>query len=107
MEPIQVITSVERRRRYSDEEKIRILDEAKNMGSSLVSIARRYGISPSLLHLWRKKFTVPEQAFLSVNVPSAIEKKVILLRIGSDIILELPKDIDPKALGAVLRELRR
>lgn len=45
-----------RRRRWSEDEKLRIVAESFN-GPRLVSAtARRYGISPSLLYTWRRAF---------------------------------------------------
>ena len=45
-----------RRRRWSEDEKLRIVAESFN-GPRLVSAtARRFGISPSLLYTWRRAF---------------------------------------------------
>jgi transposase len=45
-----------RRRRWSEDEKLRIVAESFN-GPRLVSAtARRHGISPSLLYTWRRAF---------------------------------------------------
>ena len=45
-----------RRRRWSEDEKLRIVGESLR-GSRLVSAtARRHGISPSLLYTWRRAF---------------------------------------------------
>ena len=45
-----------RRRRWSEDEKLRIVAESFS-GPRLVSAtARRYGISPSLLYTWRRAF---------------------------------------------------
>src|SRR5665213_1597091 len=47
-----------RRRRWSEDEKLRIVVESLN-GPRLVSAtARRYGISPGLLYTWRRAFRV-------------------------------------------------
>src|ERR1700737_368611 len=43
-----------RRRTFNPEEKRRILDEAAAPGSSVSEVARRYGVSPSLLFRWRR-----------------------------------------------------
>src|SRR5260370_22157896 len=42
------------RRRYSAEEKLRLLTEAEAPGSSISVVARKYGIGPSLLFRWRR-----------------------------------------------------
>ena len=49
MERIEVITSVQRRRRYSGQEKAQFVAMTMQPGSSVPSVARQYGISPSLL----------------------------------------------------------
>ena len=47
-----------RRRRWSEDEKLRIVAESLS-GPRLVSAtARRYGISPGLLYTWRRAFRV-------------------------------------------------
>ena len=43
-----------RRRRFSAADKKRMLDEATVPGESVSTVARKYGISPSLLFRWRK-----------------------------------------------------
>jgi transposase len=45
---------VGRRRRFSAEEKRALLEEAERPGNSISSVARRHGLSPSLLFRWRR-----------------------------------------------------
>lgn len=54
MGAIEVITSVQRRRRWSAEEKRAILEEAEQTGNSLSAVARKYGVNPNQLFHWRK-----------------------------------------------------
>ena len=54
MERIEVITSVQRRRRYTGQEKARFVAMTMQLGSSVSAIARQYGITPSLLFKWKK-----------------------------------------------------
>jgi transposase len=53
-ERIEVITGVQRRRRWSLDEKIRAVDESSIPGMTVSFVARKYGISPSQLFRWRK-----------------------------------------------------
>lgn len=53
-ERIEVVTSVQRRRRWSLDEKIRAVEESSIPGMTVSFVARKYGISPSLLFRWRK-----------------------------------------------------
>jgi transposase len=52
---VEVITSVQRRRRWSTAEKVRLVEEAMQPGSSVSFVARRYGLSPSLLFTWKRR----------------------------------------------------
>ena len=47
--PGETLTGVQRRRRWSTAEKIRLVEESQQPGSSVSCVARRYGLSPSLL----------------------------------------------------------
>ncbi len=51
---MEVITRVERRRRYSDEERAAVLAQCDAPGATVVGVSRRLGISASLIHGWRK-----------------------------------------------------
>lgn len=42
-----------RKRRFTPEEKQRLLQEASAPGETISSVARRYGVSPSLMFRWR------------------------------------------------------
>jgi transposase-like protein len=52
-ELIEIITGVERRRRWSAAEKLRIVAETEQPGAGIAEIARRYEISRGLLWNWR------------------------------------------------------
>ena len=53
MSEVEVL-AVQRRRRYSAEEKQRMVQETYQPGMTLSHVARANGISPSLLFRWRK-----------------------------------------------------
>ena len=50
---LEVITSVQRRRRWSAEEKQRIVAESTRPGRTASQVARAHGIAPSQLFTWR------------------------------------------------------
>lgn len=52
---MEIITGVERRRRWSAAEKLRIVAEAEQPGAGIAEIARRYEISRGLLWNWRSR----------------------------------------------------
>lgn len=54
MGTVEVITSVQRRRRWTAEEKRALLEEADQPDSSISAVGRKYGISPSQLFTWRR-----------------------------------------------------
>ncbi len=50
---MEIITGVERRRRWRDEEKLRILAELDEPGVRFSDVARRHDVSRGLLWQWR------------------------------------------------------
>ena len=52
---VEIITGLERRRRWSDEEKLRLVAEACRPGNSVSQVARQRGISASQLFGWRRQ----------------------------------------------------
>ena len=52
---VEVITSVQRRRRWPIAEKIRLVEETMQPGMSVSYVARRAGVAPSLLFNWRRR----------------------------------------------------
>jgi transposase len=51
---IEIITGHERRRRYSAEHKLRLVEETLQPGVTVSAVARLHGVSPSLLFKWRQ-----------------------------------------------------
>ena len=70
MSPIEVITSVQRRRRWSPEEKRAILGEGEQLGNSLSAVARKYGVNPNQLFHWRK--LMREGALIAVGADDQV-----------------------------------
>ena len=52
---LEMISGVERRRRWSDADKLRIVAEADEAGATVAEVARRHEISRSILWAWRKQ----------------------------------------------------
>ena len=52
---MEIITGVERRRRWRLEDKLRILAEAEQPGMSFSEVARRHDVSRGLLQTWRRR----------------------------------------------------
>jgi transposase len=54
---IEVITGSARRRRWTTEQKLRIIEESYLPGASVSEVARRHGVAANLLFRWRKLLT--------------------------------------------------
>lgn len=52
---VEVITSTERRRSYTDAERAAILAECAEPDAVIAAVARRYGIAESVIYGWRSK----------------------------------------------------
>lgn len=52
---VDLLQRAERRRRWSFEEKARIVEASFEAGVSVCSVARRYGIAHELLFTWRRQ----------------------------------------------------
>ena len=64
---VEVITSVQRRRRWSAAEKLRLVEEAMQPGSSVSIVARQAGVAPSQLFGWRKRMLEGGQAAIQAD----------------------------------------
>lgn len=53
-EKVEVITSVQRRRRWNAAEKMRMVEESREPGASVSLVARRHGVNPNQLFTWRR-----------------------------------------------------
>lgn len=51
---IEVITGTARRRHWSTEQKLRIIEESFEPGETVSSVARRHSVAPNLLFRWRR-----------------------------------------------------
>jgi transposase len=68
---IEVITSVQRRRRWSAAEKERLIAASLEPGSSVSAVAREAGIHPSQLYGWRRQLCLrrePAAGFAAVRI---------------------------------------
>ena len=48
------VLGTERRRRWSFEDKVRIVDETMQPGVTVTEVARRHGLAPSVVFTWRR-----------------------------------------------------
>ena len=74
---MEIITGVERRRRWRLEDKLRMLAELDEPGMPVAAVARRHEISRGLLHDWRRQFRkgvlteLPQLQFVPLEIVAA------------------------------------
>ena len=101
--PVEVITSVQRRRRWTTEEKVRIVEETYLPGNTVSLVARRHGIAANQLFTWRRLM-----AQGALTAASAGEEVVPAseLRAAQQQIRELQRLLGKKTLeNEILREV--
>jgi len=54
MSPVEVITSLQRRRRWTAQQKKAMVEEAEQPGNSISSVARKYEVNPNQRFKWRR-----------------------------------------------------
>jgi transposase len=111
-----------RRRRWTDDEKLKIVLESMQAPRAISSTARRYGISRSLLLNWRRSFcrepegaAGPRSGFVPAMVvvdpmPSASATPTsghMVIEIGKDRRVIVDAGVDSAALARVLAILER
>jgi transposase len=67
---VEIITGPERRRRWSEEEKLQLVEEACRPGHSVSQVARAHGINASQLFAWRRQALA--KGLVSDNRPEPI-----------------------------------
>lgn len=53
MSEVEILTRVERRRKWTEEEKVALLAEVESAGGKVRAVARRHGMAESVLYNWR------------------------------------------------------
>jgi len=75
MGQVTVFSGPERRRRWSEEERLRILTEAFSPGACVARVAQQHDVSTSLVYTWRRKLreASTEQAVTELSAPQFAE----------------------------------
>jgi transposase len=63
---IELITGSSRRRRWTTTEKSALVAESIQPGVNVSALARQHGVSPGLLHTWRRKARQDSAVFVPV-----------------------------------------
>jgi transposase len=112
---VEVITSVERRRRFSSAEKQQLVSASLEPGASVSAVAREAGIHPGQLYGWRRQSGVrPRIGFAPVRIaPEATpvaDRGTIEIEFATGARMRITGAVDTAALTAtvaVLAEGRR
>ena len=99
---VEVFSQIQRRRRWSVDQKLAILAEAAEPGMSISYVARRHGISSSMVFGWRRRMTEggKEAVRADDEVVARAEVRELQKRIG-----ELERVLGKKTLeNEILRE---
>jgi transposase len=126
---VEVLDRVERRRRWSHDDKMRMIEETLAPGAVVTEIARRNGIATSLLFTWRRRARlatvasagprlVPVQltpaaaeSGRSIEAPVAMPPRkrrgLIEIELGDGKRVSVDENVDAEALGLVLDVLSR
>lgn len=108
---VTVYSGAQRRREWSDDEKLALVAAAFANGAKVAEVARRAEVSASLLYRWRRQlgrdapagFTPVAIGTMPVEAPAA---PVIVVEAGKARV-EIMKDASPALVSAALGALRR
>ncbi len=99
---VEIITGVARRRRFTTEQKLAVVTETMQPGMSISYVARRYGLSPSLVFRWRRLMIEGGQEAVRADdevVPAADVRRL------EDRVRELERQLGRKTLEVeILKE---
>jgi len=73
---VEVLDGLERRRRWSQDDKARIVEETLVPGAKVTDVARRNGVAASVVFTWRRQARTIEKVvpcFAPVQITAAVE----------------------------------
>ena len=97
---MEILTGVERRRDWSDDEKLSILQEAAEPNASIADVARRHDVKPQQIYAWRRKFAAEQ----SEPVVSFLPVALIATETSNE--AERPASVDKPAAKRSARPMR-
>jgi transposase len=127
---VEVLGGLERRRRWSQDDKARIVEETLAPGAKVTEVARRNGAATSLVFTWRRQARTSEQvvpSFAPVRIATveaeeaqkllpagdgrvrsvAAARGLIEIDLGNRRRIRVDAHVDPEALARVLEVLER
>jgi len=130
---VEVLGGLERRRRWSQDDKARIVEETLAPGTKVTEVARRNGVAASVLFTWRRQARTAERVvpcFAPVQIAAAVgtgeenskhppeddrrrlqlpaaRNGLIEIDLGNRRRIRVDAQVDPEALARVLDVLER
>jgi len=129
---VEVLGGIERRRRWSQDDKARIVEETLVPGAKVTEVARRNGVAASVVFTWRRQARTIEQvgprfAPVQIAAAEAVEQTgkllpkddrlarsvatarngLIEIDLGDRRRIRVDAHVDPEALARVLDVLER
>ncbi len=125
MGQVTVFSGPERRRRWSEADRLQILSEAFTPGACVADVCRRHGVSSGLIYTWRRKLldagaalesdvadALPAPAFAeavldaSAVAVSAAEPPAMIIELPRGKRLSIFAAASPRLVAAALKGLR-
>jgi transposase len=118
MARVEVITGVERRRRWNEEQKRAIVAESFAPGAVVSKVARRADVSPGQIYRWRQEMRAAVAGFapLLIAAPdtptsngadSGLCEPAIEVEFAGKIVVRIPGSISAELAAAVVKALSR
>ena len=111
MSRVEVISGIERRRRWSIEQKRAIVEASLEAGACVSAVARRCDVHPNQIYRWRRALIERRPGFAEVMVvgsdPTAPAEMVAMveIEISGKMHLRLPPTTPPALAAAIIRAL--
>ncbi len=120
MGQVTVFSGPQRRRRWSNEERLQILAEAFSPGACVAEVCRRHDISSALIYTWRRKLrkagaqimpeAVPQpvfaQAVVDEDAGARGQHPAIIVELARDQRISIFGSASPAQVSAALKALR-
>lgn len=126
----EILSGVERRRRWTEEDKVRLLSEAAALGyGGVATVARRHDLHPNQLYTWKRDLADRHEACASLFLPVMLDAPerapgsarpaplrtlpegpgtiMIEVRLGNGRALRLPADFPDDRLAGLIRLVER
>lgn len=109
MSQVTIISGVERRRTWTDEQKRALVMAASQPGASVAEIAREADLRPGQIYRWRRQMLGCAEGFAAVAVQPdrvSLAGPAVVVELGT-IVVRIWAATPPGLAAAVLRSLRR